>query len=239
MLAILVHQPGGPEQLVLETVPLPAPGPGPGLVRVRGRAAGVNFIDVYHRTGLYPQPLPVRMGLEGAGEVVEVGSGVTTARVGDRVVWCQVQGSYAEEVIAPAEKLVPVPAATFPLSLTDDEGTAVPLKAAPRKIVSLTPATTETLFAIGAGPWVVATTDFDDYPTEVTALPHVASYSAIDIEKIVEGKVEKFYDDVCLLRQPYVKDDKVRVNDLITQAISKLGENIVVRRFARYEIGGE
>ncbi len=86
----------------------------------------------------------------------------------------------------PSATPTPVPAATFPLSLTDDEGTAVPLKAAPRKIVSLTPATTETLFAIGAGPWVVATTDFDDYPTEVTALPHVASYSAIDIEKIVD-----------------------------------------------------
>jgi elongation factor Ts len=59
------------------------------------------------------------------------------------------------------------------------------------------------------------------------------------VEKIVEGKLEKFYDEMCLLRQAYVKDDKVRVNDLITQAVSKLGENIVVRRFARYEIGGE
>jgi iron complex transport system substrate-binding protein len=78
-----------------------------------------------------------------------------------------------------------VPAATFPLTLTDDEGTAVTLKAAPRKIVSLTPATTETLFAIGAGPRVVATTDFDDYPPEVAALPHVASYQGVDVEKIV------------------------------------------------------
>jgi elongation factor Ts len=59
------------------------------------------------------------------------------------------------------------------------------------------------------------------------------------VEKIVEGKLEKFYDEACLLRQAYIKDDKVRVNDLITQAVSKLGENIVVRRFARYEIGGE
>ena len=59
------------------------------------------------------------------------------------------------------------------------------------------------------------------------------------VEKIVEGKLEKFYDEMCLLRQAYIKDDKVRVNDLITQAVSKLGENIVVRRFARYEIGGE
>ncbi len=69
-----------------------------------------------------------------------------------------------------------MPAATFPLTLTDDEGNAVALKAAPRKIVSLTPATTEILFAIGAGPQVVATTDFDDYPPEVAALPHVANF---------------------------------------------------------------
>lgn len=59
------------------------------------------------------------------------------------------------------------------------------------------------------------------------------------IDKIVDGKIEKFYDDICLLRQPYVKDDKVRIGDLIAQAVAKMGENIVVRRFVRYEIGGE
>ena len=59
------------------------------------------------------------------------------------------------------------------------------------------------------------------------------------VEKIVDGKVEKFYDEVCLLRQPYIKDDKVRVGDLITQAITRLGENILIRRFVRYELGGE
>lgn len=59
------------------------------------------------------------------------------------------------------------------------------------------------------------------------------------VDKIVEGKLEKYYDEVCLLRQPFIKDDKVRVGDLIAQAIAKLGENIVVRRFARFEIGGE
>ena len=57
------------------------------------------------------------------------------------------------------------------------------------------------------------------------------------VEKIVDGKLDKFYDEMCLLRQPFVKDDKVRIGDLITQAIAKLGENIVVRRFTRYEIG--
>jgi len=59
------------------------------------------------------------------------------------------------------------------------------------------------------------------------------------VEKIVAGKLEKFYDDVCLLRQAYIKDDKLRVNDLLAQAVARLGENIIVRRFVRYEIGGE
>ena len=75
--------------------------------------------------------------------------------------------------------------AAFPTTLTDDEGTSVTLTAAPTKIVSLTPATTEILFAIGAGSRVVATTDFDDYPPEAVALPDVASYTSVDVEKIV------------------------------------------------------
>jgi iron complex transport system substrate-binding protein len=76
-------------------------------------------------------------------------------------------------------------AAAFPISLTDDEGTAVEIAAQPERIVSLTPATTEILFAIGAGERVVATTDFDDYPPEAVALPDVASFTAVDVEKIV------------------------------------------------------
>ena len=79
----------------------------------------------------------------------------------------------------------PTPAPAFPTTLTDDEGSAVTLKAEPQKIISLTPATTEILFALGAGPRVVATTDFDDYPPAAVALPHVASYTAVDVEKIV------------------------------------------------------
>jgi iron complex transport system substrate-binding protein len=77
------------------------------------------------------------------------------------------------------------PAPAFPTTLTDDEGTAVTIKAAPSKIVSLTPAATEILFALGAGPRVVATTAFDDYPPAAVALPDVASYTAVDVEKIV------------------------------------------------------
>jgi iron complex transport system substrate-binding protein len=79
----------------------------------------------------------------------------------------------------------PSPAPAFPATVTDDEGTAVAIPAEPHKIVSLTPAATETLFALGAGPRVIATTDFDDYPPAAVALPHVASYTSVDVEKIV------------------------------------------------------
>jgi iron complex transport system substrate-binding protein len=84
---------------------------------------------------------------------------------------------------APTAAPTPVPA--FPTTLTDDDGTAVTIPAEPQKIVSLTPAATEILFALGAGPRVVATTDFDDFPPEAVALPDVASYTAVDVEKIV------------------------------------------------------
>ncbi len=77
------------------------------------------------------------------------------------------------------------PAAVFPLTVTDDEGTAVEIATEPARIVSLTPATTEILFAIGAGDRVVATTDFDDYPPEAVALPDVASFTSVDVERIV------------------------------------------------------
>ncbi len=77
------------------------------------------------------------------------------------------------------------PAAVFPLTVTDDEGTAVEIATEPARIVSLTPATTEILFAIGAGDRVIATTDFDDYPPEAVALPDVATYTSVDVEAIV------------------------------------------------------
>ncbi len=88
----------------------------------------------------------------------------------------------------PSSSIAPTAAPTtvaFPVSLTDDEGTVVELAAEPQRIVSLTPATTEIVFALGAGDRVVATTDFDDYPPEAVALPDVATYTAVDIEKIV------------------------------------------------------
>jgi NADPH2:quinone reductase len=108
MQAIRPRQTGGPEILELAEAPTARPGPGDVLVRVE--AAGLNFIDVYQRTGLYPLPLPLPLGLEGAGTVEEVGSSVSDIKVGQRVAWASVPGSYATHVVAPAERLVPVPA---------------------------------------------------------------------------------------------------------------------------------
>jgi NADPH:quinone reductase len=98
---------GGPE--VLRLAEAPDPSAGPGQIAVRVEAAGLNFIDVYQRTGLYPNPLPFVPGQEGAGVVTAVGPGVTTFREGDRVVWTGILGSYAEQVLLPAERAVAVP----------------------------------------------------------------------------------------------------------------------------------
>jgi NADPH2:quinone reductase len=109
MRAVVVQQTGGPE--VLTTQDLPSPDPGPGELRVDVAAAGVNFIDVYFRTGVYPLPTPFVVGSEGAGVVSAVGSGVTTCQRGDHVAWAMVNGAgYAEQVIVPAARTVPVPA---------------------------------------------------------------------------------------------------------------------------------
>jgi NADPH:quinone reductase len=105
--AIRVAQTGGPEVLALEEIP--APEPRPGEARVRIEATGVNFIDVYHRTGLYPKPLPFTPGVEGAGVVDAVGPDVTDVAVGDRVAWALHPGSYAEAAVVPAGRLVRVP----------------------------------------------------------------------------------------------------------------------------------
>lgn len=108
MLAVRVHEPGGPEALRAERVPVP--GPAAGEARVRVEAAGVNFIEVYQRSGLYRIPLPATLGGEGAGEVVAVGAGVEEVGVGDRVAWAGGFGAYAEYAVVPAAKLVPLPA---------------------------------------------------------------------------------------------------------------------------------
>jgi len=105
--AIEIAKTGGPEVLALVERD---PGlPGPGQARIRVAAAGVNFIDVYFRTGLYPRPLPFVAGLEGAGRVEAVGPGVHELAPGDRVAWASAPGSYAEALVAPVAPLVRIP----------------------------------------------------------------------------------------------------------------------------------
>jgi NADPH:quinone reductase len=105
--AIRVHEVGGPDVLKWEQVEVGSPGPGQ--IRLRQEAAGLNFIDVYHRTGLYPQPLPFTPGVEGAGIVDAIGEGVTNVSVGDRVAYGGPVGGYAEERLIDAAKVVRLP----------------------------------------------------------------------------------------------------------------------------------
>ncbi|MHB0868631.1 MAG: quinone oxidoreductase family protein [Chloroflexota bacterium] len=107
MKLIRVHQYGGPEVMQLEEAPVPSPGPGQALVKVE--AIGVNFIDIYVRSGTYKGSLPLTPGNEGAGTVEAVGPGVTEVKEGDRVAWATAPGSYAEYNLVPAAKLVPIP----------------------------------------------------------------------------------------------------------------------------------
>jgi NADPH2:quinone reductase len=105
--SIRVHQPGGPEALQWEEVDVGQPGPGQ--VRLRQTAVGLNYIDVYHRTGLYPQPLPFTPGTEAAGVIEAVGEGVTDLIAGDRVAYAGPIGSYAEARLIDADRLVKLP----------------------------------------------------------------------------------------------------------------------------------
>ena len=107
--AIRVHETGGPEVLKWEAIDVG--GPGSGQVRLRQEAAGLNFIDVYHRTGLYPQPLPFTPGVEGAGVVEAAGPDVTGVKIGDRVAYAGPIGGYAEVRLIDADRLVRLPAA--------------------------------------------------------------------------------------------------------------------------------
>lgn len=107
MKAIVVETPGGPEQLKLVEAPKPEPGPGEALVRIA--AAGVNFIDIYYRTGLYKADPPIAIGMEGAGTVEAVGPNVTEVAPGDRVAYAMCRGSYAEYHVVPSWQLVKLP----------------------------------------------------------------------------------------------------------------------------------
>jgi NADPH:quinone reductase len=121
MKAIQVKKPGGPEALELVDVPVPQPKPNEAVVKIV--ASGVNFIDVYHREGRYPVPLPFVIGQEGAGTVSAVGAEAKSVKTGDRVAWTSIMGSYAEYVAVPADRLVHIPQA-----VNDREAAAVMLQ---------------------------------------------------------------------------------------------------------------
>lgn len=119
--AIRVHESGGPETLRLEDMELPPPGPGE--AQIVQRAIGVNYIDVYYRTGAYPTAFPFTPGHEGAGEVVAVGEGVDEVKVGDRVAYVGPLGGYAEARNIPADSLV-----SLPKSFSFETGASMMLK---------------------------------------------------------------------------------------------------------------
>ncbi len=108
MQAVRVHTPGDADVLVFESVDRPHPAAGEALVRLE--AIGVNYVDVYHRSGGYPMPTPFTPGMEGAGVVEAIGEGVTEVKPGDRVAWAMRIGSYAEYAVVESWKLVPLPA---------------------------------------------------------------------------------------------------------------------------------
>ena len=105
--AVRYHKQGGPEVLQVDEVPVGDPGPGQ--ARVRHKAIGVNFVDTYQRSGLYPMQLPGTAGNEGAGVVEAVGQGVTSVKAGDRVTYTGLPGSYCEVRVVPADRLVKLP----------------------------------------------------------------------------------------------------------------------------------
>src|SRR5436190_12721467 len=121
MKAIRIHQFGGPEALQYDDVPDPSPKAGEALVKIE--AAGVNFIDTYQRSGAYKIPLPAALGQEGSGTVSAVGAGVTGLKVGDKVAWTGILGSYAEWHAIPVDRLVALPA-----GVTTKQGAAIVLQ---------------------------------------------------------------------------------------------------------------
>ena len=162
MRAVVVERHGGPEVLSVAELDLPAPGPGQ--VQVDVAASGVNFIDIYERAGAYPGQPPFVAGSEGAGTVSDVGPGVTDVTVGDRVAWAMVSGGgYAEGVVVPADRVVPVPDAV-PL----DTAAAVMLQGMTAHYLC------ESTFPIGAGQ---------------TALVHAASGGmGLLLTQMIRGK---------------------------------------------------
>jgi NADPH:quinone reductase len=119
--SILIHENGGPEKMQFEDVEVGAPGPGQ--VKIRHTAIGLNFIDIYTRSGLYQTPMPNAVGREGAGVIVEVGPKVKGFKKGDRVAYCGVLGAYCQERVMGTDQLVHVPK-----GVSDEQAAAIMLK---------------------------------------------------------------------------------------------------------------
>ncbi|MBI1879567.1 MAG: quinone oxidoreductase [Chloroflexi bacterium] len=185
MKAIRVHEFGGPEALRCDDMPTPEPGAGEALVKIA--AAGVNFIDIYHRSGVYSLQLPITLGMEAAGVVEAVGSDATEFKPGDHVAFANQQGAYAEYTSVPTATLVPVAA-----------GLDLPSAAA-----ALLQGMTVHFFAKRLGATVIGTTSTEEKAQLVreAGADHVILYTQTDFEaetkRLTEGRgVDVVYDSV-------------------------------------------
>jgi NADPH2:quinone reductase len=195
MRAVVVHETGGPE--VLRTQDLPSPQAGPGELRVDVAAAGVNFIDVYHRTGAYPLPTPFVVGSEGAGVVSAVGSGVTGYREGDHVAWAMVPGAgYAEQVLVPAGRAVPVPA-----GIDDQTAGAVLLQGLTAQYLTRStyparPGETALVHAAAGGVGLLLTQVLSSRDVRVIATTSTQSKAALALQAGADDVIRYDEDDV-------------------------------------------
>jgi NADPH2:quinone reductase len=198
--AIQIDKQGGPEVLEWRELPDPTPGPGDLLVEVAG--AGLNYIDTYHRSGLYQVPLPYTLGLEGAGTVIETGADVSGYEVGDRVAWASTAGSYAERAVVPARGAMKVPsdvpfeiAAAVPLQgmtahylLTD----AYALQAGEKCLIHAGAGGTGQLLIqiaklIGAEVFTTVGSDEKAELAEAAGADHVILYRQVDFAEAIEA----------------------------------------------------
>ncbi len=214
MKAVRVHALGGPEVMQYEDVDVPRPGPGEVLIKIS--ATGLNYLDVQYRIGRVKAPLPFTNGTEAAGVVSEVGSGVTDVKVGDRVAYTMILGTYAEYALAPAARLVPVPAnldlrtaaAALLQGLTAHYLThsTYPLKAGETALVhaaagGIGNVLTQVARIVGAQVIATVGSDAKAELARQAGAHHVINYSTQDFEqevkKITEGRgVHVVYDSV-------------------------------------------
>lgn len=214
MKAVRVHALGGPEVMQYEDVDVPRPGPGEALVKIT--ATGLNYLDVQYRIGRVKAPLPFTNGTEAAGVVSEVGSGVTDVKAGDRVAFTMILGTYAEYALAPAARLVPVPAgldlrtaaAALLQGLTAHYLThsTYPLKAGETALVhaaagGIGNVLTQVARIVGARVIATVGSDAKAELARQAGAHHVINYSTQDFEqevkKLTDGRgVDVVYDSV-------------------------------------------